>query len=222
MAADSWSLTDIAGVLEKICHAGRIITSEKRSGDECWYIELKELTNKENIKKYLIKHNRYFIAINFENFHKPDLQKIIKDYREIGCFANKICDYILLTDEYIIFTELKSNNKGEGDKQLYAARLHWQYTESILKEMPNLCENIDASLKSQLTAVDFPSRYSYCILCIRDSGQKGLTENLKALGDEFGEEFPREFQEPLKPIRYNILRREADRAEFDVESMLSG
>ena len=222
MAADSWSLTDIAGVLEKICHAGLIIKSERRSDDEYWHIELKELKDKTRIKKYLVKHNRYFIAINFEKFHKPNFEKIIKDYGERGCFASKICDYILLTDGYIIFTELKSNYIGEGDKQLYAARLHWQYTESILKEMPNLCENIDASLSSQLTAVDFPSRYSYCILSIRDFGQRGVTEIPEALDDKFGEEFPRESQEPLKPIRYNILRREPDRAEFDVESMLSG
>lgn len=219
MAPDSWSLTDIAGVLEKICHADFIITSEKRPGDEYWHIELKD---KRSIKKYLVKHNRYFIAINFEKFHKQNFQTIIKDYSERGCFANRRCDYILLTDGYIIFTELKSNNIGDSDKQLYAARLHWQYTESILKEMPNLCENIDASLKSQLTAVDFPSRYSYCILCIRDFGQRGVTEIPEALDDKFGEEFPGEFQGPVKPIRYNILRREADRAEFDVESMLSG
>ena len=222
MAADSWSLTDIAGVLEKICHADFITTSEKRPGDEYWHIELKEPKDKRNIKKYLVKHNRYFIAINFEKLHKPDSQKIIKDYGKRGCFASKICDYILLTDGCIIFTELKSYNIGEANKQLYAARLHWQYTESILKEMPNLCETIDASLSSQLTAVDFPSRYSYCILSIRDSGQRGVTEIPEALDDKFGEEFPRKSQKPLKPIRYNILRREPDRAEFDVESMLSG
>ena len=171
----------IGDSLEHIWESGLVLSSQEDMG--IFKVKLNEDESGQNKEKeYLATHEQPFLVIKLDRKYKPyrieRIKSIInKDLLEekdekifSGCFANRICDYILISDDYIIFIELKSSYNKKAGQQLFASTFHWDDIKRLIQYLPDLCSFTDEETRSSIKAINFPTNQSSCVLVSRNSG----------------------------------------------------
>ena len=171
----------IGNSLKHIWESGLVLSSQEDRGIlKIKLIEDKSGQNKE--KEYLVTHEQPFLMIKLDGKYKPYKTERIKSIINkklleekdgkifSGCFANRICDYILISDDYIIFIELKSSCDKKAGQQMFASTFQWDDIKRLIQYLPDLCSFTDEETRSSIKAINFPTNQSSCVLVSRNSG----------------------------------------------------